>query len=465
LAPGSAAILDNPSGLNFARVRGVTPSLVQRSKAVLLRPTHGLARPGGDHHLPSCTLDGLVSRSVCAGCAARLWLVVATCALGCGSPGSQRDPIGDGREAAACPAFLDLEFVAKDSRFDPGWTGNTHGVGLATGSRLSVKVDECEPGCRRCKFRGPVRGDPVKTPAINQRCLQKISRICSTDIECGTDGPCRYVFPPIASTVANTCTLAYFEPFTGSDPSPVQGFIDLVTGETDMPVLNIQLSLSPGNCVDCLGDPTPSDGMAGGKCRGTDVACDLNGTGTAVPSSTSFDCAPDPAIATIVLGTNGTSTSSVVWKMDETTRPLCTASTANTRHCWCGVCTKGTPCIADKDCPTGEKCGAAKAPGSVNIPWTVANNSCPGKCNFNATTQRGTCMDTGAPCFPDGGEIVATGGTEVHEDFLISQLANLICMPSFNTGVGAGVLVDIIGGFPGPFLFEARFRVETRSGP
>lgn len=388
-----------------------------------------------------------------------MWL--AACASGCGSHGTQREPIGDARAARGCPAYLDLEFFAKDSRFDPGWSGSTHGVGLATGSRLSVKVDECDPDCVRCKFHGPVRGDPAKWPVINQRCLQNISRICAADGECGAEGPCRFVFPPIASQISTTCTLAYFEPFQGGEP--LQGTLNLVTGEADMPVLNIQLSLRLNSCVNCNGDPTFADGVAGGKCEQTEVACDRHGTGTAVASTTSFDCPPGAEITQIALGTNGTSTSSVVWTMDST-RPACTEKTAKdaVKRCWCGVCDDGTPCIASKDCKAGT-CGAAKPPGTTSIAWNVANNSCPGACNYDAMTQRGACMATNAPCFPDDGEMVANGATEVHPEFLISQLANLICMPSFNTGNPVGAFVDAVGGFPGPFLFEARFRVETRS--
>jgi hypothetical protein len=396
-----------------------------------------------------------------------MWLAAvaaaAVFALGCGSHGSERAAIGDGPEAAACPAYLDLEFFAKDSRFDPGWSGNTHGVGLATGSRLSVKVDECEPGCVRCRFHGPVRGDLTRTPVVNQRCLRNISKICAADGECGGEGPCRFVFPPIASQTSTTCTLAYFEPFKGGDP--VQGVINLLTGEADMPVLNIQLSLHQNNCVNCIGDPIFADGMAGGVCEQTQVACDRHGTGTAVASATSFDCPPGPQITQIPLGTNGTSTSSVVWKMDAT-RPACTEKTAKDamKRCWCGVCDDASPCASNKDCKTGT-CGAANPPGTTTIAWRVANNSCPGKCNFDAATQRGTCAGTTTPCFPDDGEMVATGGTVVQEDLVISQRANFICMPSFNTGDPIGAFVDVVGGFPGPFLFEARFSVARRAGP
>lgn len=393
----------------------------------------------------------------------RLWPLLLVCLLGC-KQGSQQRPIGDGRNPAACPTFLDLELIGADSRFDPGWSGNAHGVGLPTGSHISVQVDECDAECRRCKFHGPVRGDPAITPVITQRCLKDVSKVCAADAECGVAGPCRFVFPPIASKVVlRTCSLAYFEPVAGSDPSPVQGIVDLVTGESDMPVLNLLLTLAVEDCLDCQGDPMPFDGVAGGKCGMTERACDVNGIGTVITSSTSFDCPPSPGQSTIVLGTNGTSTSTVRWTMDAT-RPLCTAMNATGKRCWCGVCSDGKVCTANKDCAVGT-CGAARGPAPTSFPWNVANNTCMGRCIWNPTTQRGVCSDnTAVTCFPDTDPMIATGSAEVGDGFYITQLANLVCLPSFNTGVGLSAFVDAIGGFPGPFLFQSRFRVTTRSG-
>jgi hypothetical protein len=399
-------------------------------------------------------------------CELHLWLLLAICVLGCNTHGSRQAPIADSGSAAGCPTFLDLELIGADSRFDPGWTGNAHDVGLPTGSQLSVKIDECDPECRRCKFHGPVRSDPATTPVIAQRCLKHVSKVCAADPECGAAGPCRFVFPPIASKVPiQTCALAYFEPVAGSDPSPVQGVIDLQTGESDLPVLNILITLAFESCVNCQGDPMPFDGVAGGRCGGTGPPCDVNGIGTGITSSTSFDCPPSPGQSTIVLGTNGTSTSSVGWTMDQT-RPMCTATSASGKRCWCGMCSNGTPCISSKDCPNEGACGAAKSPAPANLPWNVANNSCTGTCNWVAATQRGKCSnDATLPCYPDTDPMVATGVAEVHDGFYISQLANLICMPSFNIGTPVSALVDGLGGFPGPFLFQSRFRVTTRSGP
>jgi hypothetical protein len=84
-------------------------------------------------------------------------------------------------------------------------------------------------------------------------------------------------------------------------------------------------------------------------------------------------------------------------------------------------------------------------------------------CVFNAATQRGHCkMEPTRSCYPDGGTIFAHGEAQVGDGFYVIQLANLVCMPAFSDGTSLGNLYDAIGGFPGPFLYEARFRVDPR---
>jgi hypothetical protein len=98
-------------------------------------------------------------------------------------------------------------------------------------------------------------------------------------------------------------------------------------------------------------------------------------------------------------------------------------------------------------------------------PINVNNNSCGnGTCNWDPIARAGTCSTSGASCFPDGviGEaMVAEGVAEVNQGFYIAQLANLVCMPELD-GNGTGLGMDAIAGFPGPMLFEARFKVTPR---
>jgi hypothetical protein len=122
------------------------------------------------------------------------------------------------------------------------------------------------------------------------------------------------------------------------------------------------------------------------------------------------------------------------------------------------VCGDGTACASNADCTDGSSCGATDIGGTA---ITVDNNQCGTSCTWDEATQSGTCEDDPTrSCFPDSGTITAIGVSEVRTGYYISQIANLLCMPAFSDG-----LVDQVGGFPGPFLFEARFRVAPRGGP
>lgn len=351
--------------------------------------------------------------------------------------------------------MLDLELIATSSRFDPGFSGLAHGVGLSTGSALTVDVTSCDPECRRCEFRGPVRGNGV----INQRCRNDYAQVCGQDADCpGATGPCRFMFPPIAARIGiDSCALVYFEPTAAADPSPIVGVIDLFTGETDFSVFDMNIGVVISDCPDCQGDVTPFDGNPEGTCAGTTRPCDVHGIGTTVASQTSFDCPPSGGtFLEIPLPGSGTTTSSRAWTMDDT-RPSCTAQGANTKRCWCGVCSDGSPCTSNSQCASGT-CGAASVAGMA---ISTNNHTCGAEpCIWDPATQRGTCANTSPAkaCFPDAGTVIARGSAEVRDGFYIAQLANLLCLPSF------GGLLDPVSGFPGPLYFQARFRITPRTG-
>src|SRR5688572_30886159 len=176
--------------------------------------------------------DVLLTRSLAIG----VLVVVATAC----HP-AQPPAIGDTTSSSVCPTHFDLELIGSESRFDPGFSGVAHGVGPTTGSHLTVEVTECDAECRRCRFRGPVRGLPGEI--VTQRCLNDVSKVCAADADCaGTTGPCRFTFPPIpVPTTAQvpTCSIVYFELVYRVDTSPIQGVMDLATGESDNEVMNI----------------------------------------------------------------------------------------------------------------------------------------------------------------------------------------------------------------------------------
>ena len=393
------------------------------------------------------------------------WVIslVGLCVMCVGCDSREQPPAigGDTRAKRECPTHFELELNGTVSRFDPGWSGSAHGVGLPTGSNFSVEVTSCDSDCRRCQFHGPVASDPAVFPVNNRRCLSKVTQTCTTNEECGAMGPCRFLFPPIAAElIVPTCSIAYLEPLTtGLDQSPVQGVIDLDTGETDMSVMNLFIKLGIEGCRSCQGDTTANDDVKSGMCTGAPAAaCDTNGIGTSVVALTSFDCPNAPGMYIIPLSANGTSTSEKSWTMDAS-RPNCTATGATGKKCWCGMCGDGKSCTRKADCASGN-CGVATGPAGVV--YSINNHACGmGTCNWDPAKQEGRCSNMMTKtCFPDSGTIVARGTAEVREGFYIAQLANLLCMPSFDGG-----LVDMIGGFPGMVYFEARFRVIPRTAP
>ena len=121
------------------------------------------------------------------------------------------------------------------------------------------------------------------------------------------------------------------------------------------------------------------------------------------------------------------------------------------------MCGDGKPCTRRADCASGN-CGVASA---NSVTYSINNHACgAGTCNWDPAKQEGRCSNTPTKtCFPDVGAIVARGTAEVREGFYIAQLANLLCMPSFDGG-----LVDMIGGFPGMVYFEGALPRDPEDG-
>ena len=389
--------------------------------------------------------------------------------------------IGDAVPPAPCPTHLDFELNGASSRFDPGFSGLAHGVGLADHTRFSAEVYGHDDTCRRVQFRGPVPPDPARNPVQSRRCLHDLTTICTADTDCvdgsGMDtGPCRYILPPISSTLGlPTCAIAFLSPVNDPlDDSPVEGVLDLATGEMDMARFNIYIDIYVGKCPECRGDTSHFDGVQDGTCYDTNdmplgTLCDVAGLGTQQAAATSYDCPPaDTPLTRITLASTDATTSDRAWTMDAT-RPGCTSAMYSVgQNCWCGMCGDGATCTSDDDCAIGS-CGVGSAgSGSAAVTFSTANNSCAAgnSCQWDSATQTGRCTnETDHACFPDSGTIIAHGSAEVRSPGVYnSQISNLICLP--NVGGGAfGGLIDGGAGFPGPLLFQARFTVQTRVSP
>lgn len=354
------------------------------------------------------------------------------------------------------PTHLEFALITEQSRSDPGWTGGAHGSGPPGGSVSMSEIVECDEDGRRCRFRGPVRGDE---PVVNQRCLGNTALECETDDDCGDTGPCRFMFPPFAGNdVTPICSEAYFEPTGADDPSPSMGVFDFATGDIDYTTLNIHVGISlTGNCVDCLGDAQPRDGNKDGHCGDSEVACDVHGTTTDPPGSPSFDCGPhDFRSLDLPIPASGASTTPTSWTLDDS-RPHCTVSPFTALECWCGVCEDtATPCASDAECGEGGSCGW---PGedAGNPTYRTAPDSCEGTCDWDEETSVGTCDNADGVevgCLPRSGTVEVQGGAEVLDGYYVSTIGLLTCMPA-----SGSALLDGIAGFPGPLVYQSSYRV------
>ncbi len=376
----------------------------------------------------------------------------------CGeSPDGQVDEFSRADAAdSACPTHLDMTLLAESARSESGWTGRAYGIGPPAGAYSTVEIVECDEECRRCRFRGPVRGDQ---PVVHQRCLNDVRKTCSRDDECGEGGSCRFMWPPFNGL--SVCDLLYFEPTDGPDPSPVRGVFDFATGHIDFDVQNIRVGVSlTGACGDCRQDREAGDGVTDGVCTNTEAACDVAGTQALPPGSTSYECAPHSFVdLSFGVPAGGASTTPTFWTMDET-RPRCTVGEFSSMPCWCGVCTESAePCFSDDQCGPESTCGWAGPDPEAPV-YRVAPDSCAESCDWNEETQSGTCLDAGGievGCLPRSGSIEVRASAAVLDGYYLSTLGLLTCVPA--TG---NPLIDDVSGLPGPLYFRAGFEVRPR---
>jgi hypothetical protein len=378
--------------------------------------------------------------------------------LACSSPGSELDFTRPDARPTIAPTHLEFAMLSELSRSDPGWSGTIHGIGPPGGSIATVEVTECDDELRRCRFRGPVRGDE---PIVSQRCVNDVSLTCAADEDCGDGGRCRHMFPPIQDSNQPpnppTCQVVYFEPVGPDDPMASYGVIDLWTGDIDYSVLNIRAGISlAGVCQNCLGDAEPRDGSADGHCGDTEIASDVAGTSTDPPASTSFDCESKFEDLELAIPAGGASTTPLRWTLDDS-RPKCTVSPFTALDCWCGVCEgSATACASDAECGEGGVCGW-NGGGTGEPIYKVKPDACVDACAWDEVLQKGTCVDAvgnTVGCFPRTGSMEVRGSAEVRDGYYVSTLGLLTCMPA--TG---NALLDSLSGFPGPLFYQTAYRI------
>ena len=373
-----------------------------------------------------------------------------------------------------------------------GWTGALHDVEEPLDTPFGVKTTECTGGPDGvCRFEGP--SDPV-SKVNRRRCLFHMSKTCNTDGDCPLDSgnptPCVYIYDaPISTPLASAngkrgaCGWSYI-PIAGPGQAPtIAGTLNLASADLNLENLRILLPLnsSPtgfyGACAECVGDPTPNDGVKGGICRSTThlgkangiaddgpdigMPCDVNRYGT-IPGfegSYSMDCSP--TVISVGKPTEfGGSFTSQGFQISITDKsPPCGTMG---EKCFCGMCSDDntTACESDGDCSGGGSCLGGAGSTSTLI-FNVASNACPDRmCDWDPSTDLGKChSDPTIFCYPGGvgSRIIAPGYTQVDHrlsTIYYANTANARCIAA-----GKSAVLNAQLGLPGLLFQKRNFKI------
>lgn len=410
-----------------------------------------------------------------------------------------------------------------------GWTGTLHDVEEPLDTPFGVKTTECTGGADGvCRFEGPThpRGNVNR-----RRCLFRMSKTCNTDGDCPLDGgtptPCVYIYDtPIATPLpANNgkigaCAWSYIPIATSGQSPTITGTLNLASGDLNLENLKILLLLNSnltgfyGACAECVGDPTPNDGVKGGTCKmtthlgmtngiaddGPDIgmSCDTNRYGTfpGFQGSYSMDCSP-----TMISGGTptefGGSFTSLGFQVSITNQsPALSDPSFMGEAGFCGMCPAGGPdggkvCASNADCG-GKTCGqlppdcnpnpfplddqlklspgfdprfpVGQCRGYPNDPtkFAVSANSCVNKqCTWKGGTGLGTCTSklNGKPvgCYPSPPDsIIAPGMARVDHHLgtiYYANTANARCIAAGSAQVNGQL------GLPGLLFQKRNFKI------
>lgn len=372
---------------------------------------------------------------------------------------------GTSDELEGCPTHLLTESVASLAQRSFGWNGAGHGAVPVSGLPASYELFDCDADCRRCRLKGPVP-NPEEVNTDNRRCVANYPQGCEVDADCGGEDKCRFFFGA-PSQSESAWSSSYIEALTPEEmveqgvefADGIQGVFDFLTGQLDFTVLKTEVVVGVGVSTSCVGDVTADDGLKEGLCEGTQVPCDVNAQ--SVFATLSFDCDFTPVALGFGFPIAKMSTAGDRWVLDDS-RPMCTRSGEEDRHCWCGVCAddERSACLSDSDCP-GSTCGNS---GTDTSPIIVGQDACADgeTCIWDEASLLGSCLDNGGDevsCFPTVGEFNVKGTTSVQDGFYVSSMAVLSCIPKIDT---PETFFDAQFGFPGPLVQRISLRLTPQ---
>jgi hypothetical protein len=371
-----------------------------------------------------------------------LWIVaIATIAAahGCGS-GTSHDVAADAPSKGP-PTGFTFKAIGDGSLASFGWSGALHGVTGPAGTPFSVKATQCADPAGSCAFAGPTPPvDPID-PVNRQRCLNRMSVPCKTDVDCHLDpahskhDKCVFIYDaPTASPLAadrdaqgrplfGACAFTYIPVAAAGELPTISGALDLTSGDLTLTQLTISLQLNGdmmrlrGVCAECVGDPMANDGKKGGHCvkavrpgflsdpspdadpldptKGQ--PCDAHRYGAKGFDNVqySMDCSPSVTDADNPPTPFGGTFSSAGYKLSiSKDSPPCGFPGMDTDKCFCGLCEdQRTGCRSNAECPGAQTCGYLPA-GCKPNPAPRMENGLQNP-DFNPAYAPGECTGTG----------------------------------------------------------------------
>lgn len=384
--------------------------------------------------------------------------------------GGNVDGSSDATMSCSPPSMMVMR-TAEGSSLRVGWTGLGHGIEMPPDSAYAVELFDCDSDCRTCRFSGPRAVPGVEYSQF--RCSNDTNVICDNDDDC--DGAtCRfYMGAGLETNIGGTgaCARVGFTQLdapvpNGSrqDASPVQGSVDLVTG--DLRVDQITLHVDQGLCNYCENDGTTGDNVLGGTCSLGGADCDAQSPAT-LGNFLSFNCPWTVSLGEFDLDIAPLRTNAVEWTLGDDS-PDCGAEGG--KKCFCGVCNDGRMCHVDSDCDSGgcNSVASSRPDGCDDDPsaLSITPASCTatdtdhnvGSCRFSVTP---LVQFPSLPCFADNGAIGSSvrvfgaPGTFANDNASLT-LASLACLPSADDGNA----LDNTLGIPGLAAVEIKFRAE-----
>jgi len=307
-----------------------------------------------------------------------------------------------------CPTTLQVTADGFATRLDVGWTGLSHDLDVPSNGRLTLNVSNCDgterPTCGECDLDGPIEnaGGPKFD---NHRCAAANWITCSTDSDCGANGPCVLYFGvglPLSSGGVPICV-------TNEVVAPITGTVDLDTGETASTVnliSRVHVGLQNEQpCPTCEFNSNESEFQCIGGLRSGE-ACLVNSK-SSIFGDLSYDCPPSGVIGTLRITL--TPTTGVQTRKLSAESPNCRAVGFTTAKCFCDSCdnAEATPCFNDADCGAvgATTCGGLRCLGGINNgdPCTAPSDCGGSPCSVpGQPTQPNQCLS--AMCTPNPGD-------------------------------------------------------------